>query len=112
MSLPISTNFFLAIILIKHLLSAKMSPPMPKSNQQPCLNMQMMDRLIKYALICIFQEQKSEHWMKPASKCLFNFVDILESEVFTEGILDFFIYHAIKQKLLSPFQKKKKTAFI
>ena len=31
-----------------------------------------------------FPEQKSEQWIKNLSKFLFYFVDILESEVFTE----------------------------
>ncbi len=41
-------------------------------SQMLCLNMQT-----RYMQICTFPEQKSEHWIKPGSKCLFNFVDIL-----------------------------------
>ncbi len=34
-----------------------------------------------------FLVQKSKHWMKSVSKFLFIFFDILESNVFTKGIL-------------------------
>ncbi len=35
----------------------------------------MRHYLIKYALICIFTKQKSEYWIKPDSKFVFDFVD-------------------------------------
>ena len=40
-----------------------------------CLNMQMRHYLIKYALICIHFQ--NIHRIKPGSKFLFHFVDIL-----------------------------------
>ena len=52
-------------------------------------------------LICIIFQNKNQHWIKPGSKFLFHFVDILESKVFTERILDIFLYHSINQKILS-----------
>jgi len=47
-----------------------------------------------------FQEKKSEHWTKPGSEFLFNFVEIFVSEVFIEGTLDIYFYDSINQKIL------------
>ncbi len=50
--------------------------------------MQMSHYLMKRANLHKFLVQKSKHWMMSVSKFLFiNFFDILESKVFTEGIL-------------------------
>lgn len=35
-----------------------------------------------------FPEHKSKHWIKPGSKLVFRFVDILELKVLQKGILD------------------------
>ncbi len=56
----------------------------------------MRHDLIKYAL-CSNTFAESDYWIKPGSKFLFGFVDILKSKVFTKGILDL----SINQKILS-----------
>ncbi len=53
-----------------------------------------------------FLVQKSKHWMKSVSKFLFNFFDILESKVFTEGILGIAVCHFIIQKILRTDRKQ------
>ena len=53
-----------------------------------------------------FREHKSEDWIKPGSKLLFHFLDILETKRITEGILDIFSYHSINQKIVSTGIKK------
>ena len=50
--------------------------------------------------------------MKPVSKCLFHFVDTLEPEIFTEGVLDISFYHSINQKTLSTAIKKNPFLFL
>uniref|UniRef100_A0A672L1N2 Mucolipin TRP cation channel 3 n=1 Tax=Sinocyclocheilus grahami TaxID=75366 RepID=A0A672L1N2_SINGR len=50
-------------------------------------------------------EYKSEHRLKPGSKFLFDFVDVLELKVFIEGNLDFSFYHSINKKILSTARK-------
>jgi len=55
----------------------------------------------------IFPEEKSEHWIKPDSKLLFHFVDILESKGFYKEDLDLSFYHSINQKKMSTAIKKQ-----
>ena len=53
-----------------------------------CLNMQMRHYLSKYGTnLHTYPDHKSEFWIKPGSKFLFNLVDILESKVFTDLFL-------------------------
>ncbi len=52
------------------------------------LNMQMRHYLFNEICANLHKcLQKSKHWMKSVSKFLFNFSDILESNVLTEGML-------------------------
>ncbi len=46
----------------------------------------MLHYLTKSVLICIYfqEEKKSENWIKPDSKFLFDFIDILEFLNFTD----------------------------
>ena len=53
-----------------------------------------------------FPEHKSEHWIKPGSKLLFQFLDMVEPKFFTQGILDISFYQSINQKILSTVIKK------
>jgi len=57
----------------------------------------------------LFPEEKSEHWIKPDSKFLFHFVDILGAKIFTEGILDISFYRSINQ--IQPSTAIKKSIF-
>ncbi len=64
----------------------------------------MRHYLIKYDTnLQTFPEQKS---VKPGSKFLFHFVDILELKVFTEGILDTSFITPKIRKILSIDRKK------
>ncbi len=64
------------------------------------------ETLFKYANKALFiwmctNFNKSEHWIKPGSKFLFDFAEILKVKGFIEGILDFSFYHSINQRILS-----------
>ncbi len=63
--------------------------------------MQIRRYLIKYANLHTFPEQKTEYWIKPGSKFLFYFVDILKGKCFYRGYFGYLFYNSINQKMHS-----------
>ena len=62
-------------------------------------------------LICpnlhTFRGEKSQDWKKLGSKLWFHFIDILDTNKITEGILDNSFCHSKNQKSLSTGIKKR-----
>lgn len=59
-----------------------------------CFNMQMSALSNEIcADLHLFHKLKSELWLKSGSKLLFDFVDTLDSNVFTERSLTFLLFH-------------------